>query len=370
VSFVFVHPLLGPASPLGNADQSLIAGLMDEEDNADFAAHRWTTSGGRLALDGLPSRIGDIIHGRDLTLAPQLNRTFRKTYLVGTDTAYAAACGLRPFFEEMLDGTPCEAIDGTEFAYYARQAVNADCLVIVLAGLEAPWRSLEATVAARALGATTLVLAAGADARYDHHADLSWRVARPDHAIAGPSLLLAMAYRLGLLIGAQNGVARDRLAQLEAALESMPAQVQKALTATDADMTVASQLVAARHIVVAGNGAARAAAAASGQWFGEILARPVTRCGLEALANLASDASVATLVIVPNGLSVRRAQQALAHRHKDRAIVLVVAEDSPLYARGNGFCLTLPAMIERLSALVYLAAGQRLACAMAERGQP
>ncbi len=370
MSFVFAHPLLGPASLLGDADQSLIAGWMRDEDNAPIASRGWTATGARLALDLLPSRIGDILQGDDLTLGSALNRTFRKAYLVGTDTAYAAACGLRPLFEEMLIGTPCEAIDSTEFAYYARQAVDADCLVIVLAASEAPWRSLEAMVAARALGATTLVLAAGSDDRFDQHAAWSWRIAPSLDPIADPSLLLAMAYRLALSMGAQNGVAAGRLAQLEAALAEMPGQLQKALTATASDSAMASQFAAARHIVVAGNGAARSVVGASAHWFGEILACPVTQCGLEALADMASDPSIATLVIVPNGLSVRRAQQALARRHEDGAIILVIAEDSPLNAPGNCACLTLPAMIERLSALVYLAAGQRLASAMAQRGQP
>lgn len=370
MSFVFAHPLLGPASPLGDADQSLIAGWMREEYNAPIASRGWTASGARLALDHLPGRIVDMLKGHDLALGSAVDRTFRKTYLVGTDPAYAAACGLRPLFEEMLIGTPCEAIDSTEFAYYARQAVNADCLVIVLAALETPWRSLEATVAARALGATTLVLAAGADARYDDLSSWSWRAAPPIHPIAAPSLLLAMAYRLALSMGAQNGVAADRLAQLEAALGDMPGQLQHAFIPMNPDTAIASRLAAARHIVVAGNGAARAVVAASAQWFSEILARPVTQCGLEALADMASDPSIATLVIVPNGLSVRRAQRALVRRHEDGAIILVVAEDSPLNALGHCACMTLPAMIERLSALVYLSAGQRLACALAERGQP
>lgn len=370
MSFVFAHPLLGPASPLGDADQSLIARWMREEDNAPIASRGWTATGARLALDLLPSRIGDILQGHDLTLGSALNRTFCKAYLVGTDTAYAAACGLRPLFEEMLIGTPCEAIDSTEFAYYARQAIDADCLVIVFAASEEPWRSLEAIVAARGLGATTLVLAAGADMRYDRFASWSWRLAPPLDPIADPSLLLAMAYRLALSMGAQNGVAAGRLVQLEAALAEMPGQLQKALLATASDSAMASQLAAARHIVVAGNGAARSVVGASARWFGEILARPVTQCGLEALADMASDPSIATLVIVPNGLGVRRAQRALARRHEDGAIILVVAEDSPLNAHGNCACLTLPALIERLSALVYLAAGQRLASAIAQCGQP
>ncbi|MBB4053938.1 glucosamine--fructose-6-phosphate aminotransferase (isomerizing) [Devosia subaequoris] len=370
MSFVFAHPLLGPASPLGDADQSLIAGWMREEDNEPIASRGWTATGARLALDHLPSRIGDILQGHDLTLGSALNRTFCKAYLVGTDTAYAAACGLRPLFEEMLIGTPCEAIDSTEFAYYARQAVDADCLVIVFAASEEPWRSLEAIVAARGLGATTLVLAAGADMRYDRFASWSWRLAPPLDPIADPSLLLAMAYRLALSMGSQYGVAADRLVQLEAALAEMPGQLQKALIATASDSAMASQLAAARHIVVAGNGAARAAAAASAHWFCAATGRPITMCGLETLGDIPSSPSVATLAIVPNGLSVRRAQLVLERRQGNDSTALVIADDSPLRTIRAGAIFPLPAMVERLSALVYLSAGQRIACALLERRQP
>lgn len=370
MSFVFAHPLLGPDSPIGKSDQSLIAGLMIEEENDPHASHHWTATGARLGLDHLPDQLDDILGGNGPALDPALRRTFRTAYLVGTGTALAAAQGLRPLFEEMLGGTPCEAIDSTDFAYYARQAVNADCLVIVLAAAEAPWRSLEATLAARALGAFTLVLTAGGDPRYDQCSRSIWRVRPPTDPIAGPSLLLAMAYRFGLALGELNGVAASRLAQLGAALDAMPRQLEQSLIPTAADRAFAARLEEAGHIIVAGNGAARAATAASAHWFGEILGRPVTLCGLEALGKIPPDPSIATLMIVPNGLSVRRAQLVLERRQDDGAIALVVAEDSPLRALDVGMAFPLPPMIERLSALVYLAASQRIACALAEGRQP
>lgn len=370
MTFVHAHPLLGPESPLGDADQALIAGLMGEEESAPLSPYRWTATGARLALDCLPLRIGDILCRNVPALDPALRRRFRKAYLVGTGTALAAARGLRPLFEEMLAGTPCEPIDSTEFAYYARQAVSADCLVIILAAAEAPWRGLEATLAAHALGAFTLVLAAGGDPRYEQHSRSIWRVEPPSDPIAGPSVLLAMAYRLGLALGAQNGIAAHRLARLAAAQEKMPGQLEQSLISMEADHVIASRLDAAGHIVVAGNGASRAATAASAHWFGEILARPVTQCGLEALGDVPPSQSIATLMIVPNGLSVRRAQHVLEQRQSDMAMALVVAEDSPLRVWDAGAVLLLPAMIERLSALVYLSTSQRIACALAERRQP
>ncbi|MBE7734072.1 phosphoheptose isomerase family protein [Devosia faecipullorum] len=369
MSFVFAHPLLGPDSPIGAADQALIAGLMTEEENAPHT-RRWTAAGMRLALDHLHGQIADILGGGGPTLDPMPPRSIRKAYLVGTCAALAAAQGLRPLFEEMLGGTPCEAIDSTDFAYYARQAVNADCLVIVLAATETPWRSLEATLAARALGAFTLVLTAGGDAQYDQYGHAVWRLGAPADPIADPSLLLAMAYRLGLALGELNGVAAARLAQLGAALAAMPRQLEQCLIPTDADRAFAARLEMAGHIIVVGNGAARAAAAASADWIGAVLGRPVTQCGLEALGEIPANPSIATLVIAPNGLSVRRAQLVLGRRQGDGAMGLVVADDSPLATLDAGTVFRLPAMIERLSALVYLSVGQRIACALAERRQP
>lgn len=370
MSFSFAHPLLGPDSPIGEADQALIAGLLIEEEDSPQPPLHWTAAGARLALDHLPGQIADVFGGDGPTLDPALRRTLRKAYLVGTGTALAAAQGLRPLLEEMLAGTPCEPIDSTDFAYYARQAINADCLVIVFAAAEEPWRSLEATLAARALGAFTLVLTAGGDARYDQYGQSIWRVTPPADPIAAPSLLLAMAYRLSLALGQLNGVAASRLAQLGAALDAMPRQLGQSLIPTDADSAFASRLQAAEHIVVAGNGAARAAAAASTHSIGAAIGRPVTLCGLEALGDIPSSPSIATLAIVPNGLSVRRAQLVLERRQGDGPMALVVADDSPLRAIDAGAIFPLPAMIERLSALVYLAVGQRIACALLERRQP
>tara|TARA_R110000868_G_scaffold284552_6_gene545011 strand:- start:583 stop:1122 length:540 start_codon:yes stop_codon:yes gene_type:complete len=179
-----------------------------------------------------------------------------------------------------------------------------------------------------------------------------------------------MAYRLGLALGQLNGVAASRLAQLRAALDAIPRQLGSALITTDADSAFACEVQAAEHIVVAGNGAARAAAAANAHWIGAAIGRPVSLCGLEALGDIPSSPSVATLAIVPNGLSVRRAQLVLERRQGDGPMALVVADNSPLRAIDASAIFLLPAMIERLSTLVYLSVGQRIAVALLERRQP
>lgn len=363
-------PLLWPESPLSGEDRDIVRALLAAEALAVAAAPE-RRSGRQLAeaIAAQPDAVRAVLAQAaeiEALGAEIVSMRPRRLYLTGTGDALAVARAVRPLFEEMF-GMPAEPIDAMELAYYGRQPFDAETLVISIALDDAAPRTCEAIIVARAMGAPTLAVVLGANTQLSVLAAQTLALA-PVHreAPCGSSAALMALNILALGAGRHRRLAAERLATLGAANVLLPAQMQAAIaTLPAAARAAAESLSPERPLFVVAAGPSLACADLGARLIRNTTGRPASMCGLEDFHSGGMVPHGDVLLIAPNGLSASRAEQAAGRvRSGGGRVIVVTAEDNEALLDAADVALPLPALIERLSPLVYGIGPQMLAAAL------
>lgn len=115
--------------------------------------------------------IADVAAQVEATVTPQLARGVSKIYLTGCGDSYFAALAARLFYDSFV-GLPVEPVEGMEFSrYVAPHALSDEALVIVISNSGRVSRTVEAAMASKKRGATTIAATAYADRPLAQEAD-------------------------------------------------------------------------------------------------------------------------------------------------------------------------------------------------------
>lgn len=371
-------PLLAPTSPLDSAQRRFVAQLHELEsarqgtgpiDEAINPVRLQKLEFTRSEILAQPAYIEATWKSQADAMDDVVARLGRtppeRLYLIGCDDSVAVMLAARPLLEEMF-GVACEPIQALEFAYYANRPVGPGTLVVGLSSSGETLATLEGMILAKALGAQTLAMTNTAGSSMAKVADLTLLIEaqRRGWPTQSTTAALALLYALALRYGRAQGVAAIRIDELETALWAIPGQITQAIAAHEIDLQAIAKAESRRQLYVfSGAGPTFSCAVLGAIKVEECTPDRAMAIPLEEERHYTSfKAGDPLFLITPNGLSERRALQTASDARRHGATVYVVAADNnDAFDAVSSVVIRLPAMIERLSPLVYTIPGQLFA---------
>ncbi|MET0703392.1 MAG: SIS domain-containing protein [Mycobacterium sp.] len=316
-------------------------------------------------LLGQPSAITSTISANAEALdavAARLAGGVRRIFLVGCGDSLAVMVAAQHLLETAI-GVPCDPVQSLEFAYYRAAMVDQECAVILLSSSGETTRTVEALLLAQHRGAYTVSLTNTAGSTLQNEADTSLKIeaTRVGWPTQSSTAALALLFELGVRVAEHRQLPvaerlRDDLDGLPAAM----GQVLSALGRAIADIAEAEVRSGVQTVLFAGAGPNLAAAIVGAAKVKECTVLHAVDIQTEEYHHYNSQkADEPLFVLAPSGPSVPRSVDTGtdALRWGGRLYVFTTEGERAFDGLG-GTVLTLPAIDEALSPLLYLLPAQ------------
>lgn len=376
----FASPLLDPSSsPLDARRRAIVQRVSDAErahilalpsDDPLDPRRRARVQATGPELFGQPGAIRATLAWNDGVLdriADRLRIGVDRVVLVGAGDSLAVMIGARQALETAL-GVPCEAMQSLEFAYYRAALIGSGTAVIALSSSGETTRTVEALLIAQDAGAYTVALTNTPGSTLETEADLALtlvatRVGWPTQSsTAALALLLELAVRIAERASTDEGGPLQDVGRLRAALDAMPDAMAAVLDGLDAPVAaIARREVTSSTVLFSGAGPNLAAAIVGAAKVKECTPLHALEIQVEEYHHYNSQKADEPLVLlVPSGPSVPRAVDTGtdAHRWGGRLYVVTTEGETAFDALHPEGLLTVPAVPEALSPLLYLLPAQ------------
>ncbi len=371
----FASPLLDPnTSPLDDRQRSVIQQVSDAERAHILALPsndpldpklRFRVEATGPELFGQPQAIRTTLRHNAAALeivADRLTAGVRRVVLVGCGDSLAVMIAARQAMETAL-GVPCEPMQSLEFAYYHADLVDADTAVIALSSSGETTRTVEALLVAQRRGSYTVALTNTHGSTLQQEADTALKIeaTRVGWPTQSSTAALALLLELAILISERR--TPEIAATLRAAFGELPDLMAKMLTNIDPVIAqIADDEVAAsvQTVLFSGAGPNLASAIVGAAKVKECTTLHAQDIQVEEYHHYNSQkAGEPLFLLAPFGPSVPRAVDTGtdALRWGGRLYV-VTAEGENAFDALGGRVITLPAIPEPLSPLLYLLPAQ------------
>jgi glucosamine 6-phosphate synthetase-like amidotransferase/phosphosugar isomerase protein len=316
-------------------------------------------------LFGQPTAINSTISANDQILdavADRLSIGVRRIFLVGCGDSLAVMIAAQHLLETSV-GVPCEPVQSLEFAYYRAALVDHDCAVIVLSSSGETTRTVEALLLAQHRGVYTVSLTNTDGSTLQNEADTSLKIeaTRVGWPTQSSTAALALLFELGVRVAERRrSPVADRLRRELDALPGMMAEVLGALDPVIAGIAETEVRSGVQTVLFAGAGPNLAAAIVGAAKVKECTVLHALDIQTEEYHHYNSQkANEPIFVLAPSGPSVPRSVDTGkdALRWGGRLYVITTEGERAFDGLG-GTVLTLPAIDESLSPLLYLLPAQ------------
>ncbi|RFA18168.1 SIS domain-containing protein [Subtercola boreus] len=294
-------------------------------------------------------------------IAAQLaERSTDRVFLVGAGDSLAVMIAARLTLELML-GVPCEPVQSLEFAYYQRHLVTPASLVIALSSSGETTRTVEAALVAQHAGAMTIALTntAGSTLDLESERTLMIEATRVGWPTQSSTAAIALLMRLATEVGIRRGVAGAP--QLADELVTLPDVIADVLATNDGPIAEIARVEAARTMYLFSAGGPNWAAAIVGAAkVKETTPDHAVEIEVEEYHHYNTQKPNEPLFIfAPSGPSVPRAvDTGRDARRYGGQLYVVTSEGEHAFDEHANAVLTVPAVTEALSSLVYLVPAQ------------
>jgi glucosamine 6-phosphate synthetase-like amidotransferase/phosphosugar isomerase protein len=316
-------------------------------------------------LFGQPTAINSTISANDQILdavADRLSIGVRRIFLVGCGDSLAVMIAAQHLLETSV-GVPCEPVQSLEFAYYRAALVDHDCAVIVLSSSGETTRTVEALLLAQHRGVYTVSLTNTDGSTLQNEADTSLKIeaTRVGWPTQSSTAALALLFELGVRVAERRrSPVADRLRRELDALPGVMAEVLGALDPVIAGIAETEVRSGVQTVLFAGAGPNLAAAIVGAAKVKECTVLHALDIQTEEYHHYNSQkANEPIFVLAPSGPSVPRSVDTGkdALRWGGRLYVITTEGERAFDGLG-GTVLTLPAIDESLSPLLYLLPAQ------------
>ncbi|CAN5582126.1 hypothetical protein BH09ACT8_BH09ACT8_27540 [soil metagenome] len=316
-------------------------------------------------LIGQPSAISATISTNSHNLeavAARLAVGVRRIFLVGCGDSLAVMIAAQHLLENAI-GVPCEPVQSLEFAYYRAALVDQECAVIVLSSSGETTRTVEALLLAQNRRAYTVSLTNTAGSTLQNEADTSLKIeaTRVGWPTQSSTAALALLFELGVRVAERRG--SPVAGRLRGELDELPStmsQVLRVLGPVIADIAEVEVQSGLQTVLFAAAGPNLAAAIVGAAKVKECTVLHALDIQTEEYHHYNSQkANEPIFVLSPSGPSVPRSVDTGkdALRWGGRLYV-VTTEGERAFDSLGGTVLTVPAIDESLSPLLYLLPAQ------------
>ena len=372
---VLSSPLLDPAtSPLDDRQRAVVQRVSDAERAHILALPsndpldpklRFRVEATGPELFGQPAAIQATISKNIAALddvADRLAGRITRLVLVGCGDSLAVMIAARQVLETAL-GVPCEPMQSLEFAYYHAGLVDATTAVIALSSSGETTRTVEALLVAQHRGAYTVSLTNTDGSTLQAEADRALKIeaTRVGWPTQSSTAALALLFELAVRIAERSTSAAAPA--LRAALDGLPDAMAAVLTRVDPVIAAIADdevRLGVRTVLFAGAGPNLASAIVGAAKVKECTTLHALDIQTEEYHHYNSQkAGEPLFLLAPTGPSVPRAVDTGtdALRWGGRLYV-VTTEGEHAFDGLAGTVLTLPAVPEALSPLLYLLPAQ------------
>jgi glucosamine--fructose-6-phosphate aminotransferase (isomerizing) len=312
-------------------------------------------------LLGQPAAIAATLTRNDQALdavAARLAAGVRRIFLVGCGDSLAVMIAAQNLLEATV-GVPCDPLQSLEFAYYRAAQVDDECAVIALSSSGETTRTVEALLLAQNRGAYTVSLTNTDGSTLQNEADTSLKIeaTRVGWPTQSSTAALALLFELGVRVAQRRMLPTAEGLRRE--LDGLPAvmgRVLQELGPVIADIAEAEVRAGVQTVLFAGAGPNLAAAIVGAAKVKECTVLHAVDIQTEEYHHYNSQkADEPIFVLAPSGPSVPRSVDTGtdALRWGGRLYVVTTAGERAFDELG-GTVLTLPAIDEQLSPLLYL----------------
>lgn len=316
-------------------------------------------------LFGQPTAIRSTISANTDKLdvvAARLAAGVRRIFLVGCGDSLAVMIAARHLLEATV-GVSCEPMQSLEFAYYQRAQIDNGCAVIALSSSGETTRTVEALLLAQNRGSYTVSLTNTDGSTMQTEADTSLKIeaTRVGWPTQSSTAALALLFELGVRVAELRGL--PTAPALRTALDGLPAVMAEVLPTLDSAIAaIAADEVdkGVETVLFAGAGPNLAAATVGAAKVKECTVLHALDIQTEEYHHYNSQkAGEPLFLLAPSGPSVPRAVDTGtdALRWGGRLYTVTTVGEQAFDGVG-GTVLTLPAIEEMLSPLLYLLPAQ------------
>lgn len=316
-------------------------------------------------LFGQPTAIRSTISANTDKLdvvAARLAAGVRRIFLVGCGDSLAVMIAARHLLEATV-GVSCEPMQSLEFAYYQRAQIDNGCAVIALSSSGETTRTVEALLLAQNRGSYTVSLTNTDGSTMQTEADTSLKIeaTRVGWPTQSSTAALALLFELGVRVAELRGL--PTAPALRTALDGLPAVMAEVLPTLDSAIAaIAADEVdkGVETVLFAGAGPNLAAATVGAAKVKECTVLHALDIQTEEYHHYNSQkAGEPLFLLAPSGPSVSRAVDTGtdALRWGGRLYTVTTVGEQAFDGLG-GTVLTLPAIEEMLSPLLYLLPAQ------------
>lgn len=316
-------------------------------------------------LFGQPTAIRSTISANTDKLdvvAARLAAGVRRIFLVGCGDSLAVMIAARHLLEAAV-GVSCEPMQSLEFAYYQRAQIDNGCAVIALSSSGETTRTVEALLLAQNRGSYTVSLTNTDGSTMQTEADTSLKIeaTRVGWPTQSSTAALALLFELGVRVAELRGL--PTAPALRTALDGLPAVMAEVLPTLDSAIAaIAADEVdkGVETVLFAGAGPNLAAATVGAAKVKECTVLHALDIQTEEYHHYNSQkAGEPLFLLAPSGPSVPRAVDTGtdALRWGGRLYTVTTVGEQAFDGLG-GTVLTLPAIEEMLSPLLYLLPAQ------------
>lgn len=365
-----VSPLLDPAtSPLDDRQRAVVRRVSDAERAHILALPSNDPRDPKLRarvqatgpeLFGQPAAIRATLRENASALdiiADKLGTGINRVVLVGCGDSLAVMIAARQALEDAL-GVPCEPMQSLEFAYYHARLAGPGTAVIALSSSGETTRTVEALLMAQQRGSYTVALTNTDGSTLQSEADTALKIeaTRVGWPTQSSTSALALLLELAVRIGERNNPAATE--PLRAAFDALPDTMRQVLIRLDqviASIAEAEVAAGVQTVLFAGAGPNLASAIIGAAKVKECTALHAIDIQTEEYHHYNSQkAGEPLFLLAPSGPTVPRAVDTGtdALRWGGRLYV-VTTEGEDAFEHLGGQIITLPAVAESLSPLLY-----------------
>lgn len=370
-----VSPLLDPAtSPLDDRQRAVVRRVSDAERAHILALPSNDPRDPKLRarvqatgpeLFGQPAAIRATLRENASALdiiADKLGTGINRVVLVGCGDSLAVMIAARQALEDAL-GVPCEPMQSLEFAYYHARLAGPGTAVIALSSSGETTRTVEALLMAQQRGSYTVALTNTDGSTLQSEADTALKIeaTRVGWPTQSSTSALALLLELAVRIGERNNPAATE--PLRAAFDALPDTMRQVLIRLDqviASIAEAEVAAGVQTVLFAGAGPNLASAIIGAAKVKECTALHAIDIQTEEYHHYNSQkAGEPLFLLAPSGPTVPRAVDTGtdALRWGGRLYV-VTTEGEDAFEHLGGQIITLPAVAESLSPLLYVLPAQ------------
>lgn len=284
-------------------------------------------------------------------------KSIDRIIMVGCGDSFTSMEGVRYAYESLLK-IQVETMQALNFAYYYHSFVNEKTLVIALSSSGATTRVVEAMMIARQCGAHTLCLSNTPGSTLMVECDRGILIHAERKGWPTQSSTAAMASLLQFLIDYADaaGIDNTKVAKYQANLDKAPELMKKALGVSDEKIhQIAIKERDKKFYLFAGGGPCYSAAVFGSAKVKECSPDQALTMHIEEFHHYNSlKVGDPIIIVAPNGYSVSRAfDTANESRRWGGQVYMVVTEGNHVFDKVADEVISLPAIDEQFSALVY-----------------